>query len=68
VALTAGLSEEASARIVRAVLLFATDTFTIVGLVLGLCLWLGLIATVARWAPDAGEPSTGDGQGELPDS
>jgi hypothetical protein len=68
VALTAGLSEEASARIVRAVLLFATDTFTIVGLVLGLCLWLGLIAAVARWAPDAGEPSSADGQSELPDS
>jgi hypothetical protein len=49
------------------VLLFATDTFTIVGLVLGLCLWLGLLAAVARWAPDPGA-STGDGQGELPDS
>ena len=66
-ALTAGLSEEAG-RIVRGVLLFATDTFTIVGLVLGLCLWLGLLAAVARWAPDPGEPSTGDGQGALPDS
>jgi hypothetical protein len=50
------------------VLLFATDTFTIVGLVLGLCLWLGLVAAVARWATDPGEPSTGDSPSELRDS
>jgi len=35
---------------------------TIVGLVLGTCLWLGLIAGVARWAPEPPDPyETGDG-------
>jgi hypothetical protein len=35
--------------------LLGLEAFTVAGLVLGFCLWMGLIVGVRRWGPSNGE-------------